>query len=315
MRALVFDGQLEFSADYSTPEPNPDEALIRVSYAGICATDLEITKGYMGFKGIPGHEFIGIVEKCADESLIGKRIAGEINLWCGSCEFCIGGNKTHCPNRTVLGIYKKDGVFADYVTLPVRNLHLLPDSISYLEAVFIEPLAAAFEILEQVEVKDKKVCVIGDGRLGLLCAQVLALTGCRLTTIGRHPEKLSILKNRGLRTRDNADGLVREFDVVVDCTGSNDGLNEALRIVKPRGNVVLKTTVADRGTIDLNQIVIDEITITGSRCGPFGPAIKALAEKRVDVMPLVDRIFPVEEGLAAFDHAAKKGVLKTILRF
>lgn len=315
MRAIFFDGKPAYRTDMQTPSPSVGEALIRVRYAGICATDLEILKGYMGFMGVPGHEFIGVVEGCADKGLLGKRVVGEINLWCGACEYCGRGLRSHCPNRTVLGIYGKDGAFAEYITLPVRNLHVVPDSVSDEEAVFVEPLAAAFEILEQVRVdKDKKVCVIGDGRLGLLTAQALALTGCRLTVVGRHREKLSILEGAGIETRVGSGGLKREYDIAVDCTGSVAGLDEALKLVRPRGTLALKTTTARKRGLDLNTIVIDEITVLGSRCGPFKPAIEALSKKTVKTAPLISGVFPIEQGVEAMERASRKGVIKILIR-
>ena len=315
MRALVFDGKLTYRTDYPAPAPSAGEALVRVTCSGICATDLEIVKGYMGFKGVPGHEFVGVVEQCVDGGFLGKRVVGEINLWCGSCEYCRGGLKSHCRNRTVLGIYKKDGAFADCITLPVRNLHMLPDAVSDEEAVFVEPLAAAFEILEQVRVdKGKKVCVIGDGRLGLLVAQVLSPTGCSLTAVGRHREKLSILEGAGIETSVGCGGLKREYDIAVDCTGSGNGLDEALKLVRPRGTVVLKTTIADRRGLDLNALVIDEIAVLGSRCGPFKPAIDAISKKTVKLAPLISGVFPLENGIEAMERASMKGVVKILIR-
>lgn len=244
MRAIVFDKKVEFYSDWPKPAPKAGEALIQVMLAGVCATDLELVKGYMGFKGVLGHEFCGIVTECEDKGSINKRVAGEINIGCNRCNWCIAGARNHCPNRAVLGILNKDGVFAEYITLPLENLHILPDAISDEEAVFIEPLAAAFEIAEQVDVKGKDVCVLGDGRLGLLCGQALALAGCSLTVIGRHPEKLAILERRGIKTRLDIEGIKKTFDVVVDCTGSDAGFNDALSLVKPRGTIILKTTVA-----------------------------------------------------------------------
>ncbi|MBI5562993.1 MAG: alcohol dehydrogenase catalytic domain-containing protein [Deltaproteobacteria bacterium] len=314
MRAIVFDKTLIYAKDYPTPMPGDGEALIKVVMAGICATDLEIIKGYMGFKGVLGHEFCGMVVEAADSALTGRRVAGEINIGCGRCKLCASGARNHCPERSVLGILNKDGVFADYVTMPVENLHPLPGSITDEEAVFIEPLAAAFEIGEQVELEGKDVCVLGDGRLGLLCAQAIALSDCNLTVIGRHAEKLAILERRGIRAKIGASGMGRIFDVVVDCTGSASGFAEALALARPRGTVVLKTTVAERTDMNLNQLVIDEITVTGSRCGPFKSAIVALAGRRVDVLPLVSRIFSMEDGIAALGHAGKKGVMKVLVR-
>jgi len=292
-----------------------DEALVKVSYAGICATDLEIIKGYMGFSGIPGHEFSGRVVESSNRKLIGRRVTGEINLPCGRCGLCRNGLKNHCPERSVLGIYGKDGAFADYLTLPVKNLHPIPDQITDVEAVFTEPLAAAFEITRQVRLRKKdRVCVLGDGRLGILTAQTLALSGCEPLVIGRHREKLSILDGLGIKTMLAGGWFQRDFDYVVDCTGSGSGLQAAISLVKPRGTVILKTTVKERQSVDLNKLVIDEITVIGSRCGPFGPAIKALREGSIRVAPLVTRIFPIEEGIRALDLAARKGTIKIILK-
>lgn len=315
MRAIVFDGRLSFRGDYPRPERKPGEALLRVVSAGVCATDLEIIKGYMGFKGVIGHEFCAVVEECDSPEFLGKRVAGEINLWCGTCDYCREGLKTHCPNRSVLGIYGKDGVFADYLTLPERNLHIIPDSITDEEAVFIEPVAAAFEVIEQIGLGEgKKVCVLGDGRLGLLTAQVMTVTGCGLLLAGRYREKLAIAAGFGIETRLGTEGLGREFDAVIDCTGSSKGLETALAILKPRGTLVLKTTVAGDRPVDLNKAVIDEVSIVGSRCGPFAPAIKALAEKKVRTAPLVSASYPLEMGVEAIEYASKKGVLKVLMK-
>ena len=243
----------------------------------------------MNFRGVPGHEFVGVVERCGNKAVEGKRVVGEINLGCGNCLYCKSGLRNHCPNRSVLGILGKDGAFADYVTLPTGNLHLVPDSVSDEEAVFVEPLAAAFEILEQVGIgTEDRVCVLGDGKLGLLAAQVVSLTGCPLVVGGRHKEKLSILERRGIETRLSSDITERVFD----CTGSPSGVESAMKLVRPRGTIVLKTTVAKRDSIDMNVIVIDEITLVGSRCGPFEPAIHALKMKTIDVLPLISRTFP-----------------------
>lgn len=315
MRAIVFDCAIRFRADYPEPVRSGNEALIRVCFAGICATDLEITKGYMGFKGVPGHEFSGIVEQCDNPELIGKRVTGEINISCGACPLCMRGAERHCPNRTVLGILNKDGVFADYVTLPEKNLHVIPDGIADEEAVFIEPLAAAFEITGQVKVgRTTRAAVIGDGRLGLIIAQALSLTGCDLLALGHNAGKLSILEARGIRTKVGLEGLGRMFDLVVDAAGSDTGFSDALSIVRPGGTVVLKTTAAQRQRPDLNKVVIDEITVIGSRCGPFGPAIKALSGGLVDVKPLISKVFDIEDGVEALKYAAQKGVLKALLK-
>jgi threonine dehydrogenase-like Zn-dependent dehydrogenase len=315
MKALVFDNGLSFRSDWKKPVPAPGEALVRVTYAGICATDLEITKGYMGFTGVPGHEFVGVIEEAADDRLEGKRVAAEINLGCGRCDYCKHKMENHCPSRKVMGILGKDGAFAEYLTMPFKNLRPIPDSISDEEAVFIEPLAAAFEVLEQVKVNEyTRAAVLGDGRLGQLVAQALATTDCSLLVIGRHEEKLALLKARGIPTRTSAEGLEKQLDLVVDCTGSPDGLSAALDIVRPAGTVILKTTVAQRPGADLNRVVIDEVTLLGSRCGPFAPAMQALEERRVDVKPLITKVFDIEQGVEAFGYAAQKGVLKVLLR-
>ncbi|MEK6759947.1 MAG: alcohol dehydrogenase catalytic domain-containing protein [Deltaproteobacteria bacterium] len=313
MRAIVFDEGLRFAGDHPEPVCAQGEALVKVSCAGVCATDIEITKGYMGFTGILGHEFSGrVVSKGG--ALSGRRVVGEINVPCARCALCGKGLERHCPKRTVIGIYGRDGAFADYVSLPESNLHPLPDSVSDREAVFVEPIAAAFEILEQVSIdKDTRVAVIGDGRLGLLIAQVMALSRCNLTVIGRHSEKLSTLDAMAIDTKVGYDGLGREFDVVIDAAGTNEGLASALDIVVPKGTIVLKTTVAGNRDVDLNRVVIDEVSLVGSRCGPFAPAIEALAEGKVKVGALIDSVFKLEDGVHAIERASQKGVLKVLL--
>lgn len=314
MRAIVFDEALRFVSDHPEPVCAQGEALVKVSCAGVCATDIEITKGYMGFTGILGHEFSGrVVSK--DGALSGRRVVGEINVACRRCALCGKGLERHCQKRTVMGIYGRDGAFADYVSLPEANLHPIPDSVSDREAVFVEPIAAAFEILEQVSIdKDTRVAVIGDGRLGNLIAQVMALSRCDLTVIGRHLEKLSILDAMGIDTRVGYDGLGREFDVVIDAAGTDEGLTSALDLVVPKGTIVLKTTVAGNRAIDLNRVVIDEISLVGSRCGPFAPALKALADGKVKVGALIDSVFKLEDGVRAIERASQKGVLKVLLQ-
>lgn len=314
MRAIVFDEALKFVENHPEPKCGAGEALVKVSCAGVCATDIEIIKGYMGFTGILGHEFSGrVVSK--DGALSGRRVVGEINVACRSCAVCGKGLERHCPKRTVMGIYGRDGAFADYVSLPESNLHPIPDSVSDKEAVFVEPIAAAFEILEQVGIdKDTRVAVIGDGRLGNLIAQVMALSRCDLTVIGRHLEKLSILDAMGIDTRVGYDGLGREFDVVIDAAGSDEGLASALDLVVPKGTIVLKTTVAGKRAIDLNRVVIDEISLVGSRCGPFAPALKGLADGKVKVGALIDSVFKLEDGVRAIERASQKSVLKVLLQ-
>ncbi|UCD36109.1 MAG: alcohol dehydrogenase catalytic domain-containing protein [Nitrospiraceae bacterium] len=315
MRALIFDGELRYVTDYPFPKSRDGEALIRVTCAGICNTDREIIKGYMDFRGVLGHEFAGVVEECGRGDMIGRPVVGEINIGCGTCSFCRSGMRRHCPARSVLGIAGRDGVFAEYTALPLVNLHVIPDTVSPIDAVFVEPVAAAYEIMEQVSITPMtRVCVLGDGKLGLLAAQAIARTGCHITASGRHREKLSILEDAGIDTRINPEFREREFDVVVDCTGSPDGIRTALQAVKPAGTIVLKTTVASPCQIDLNQIVIDEISLIGSRCGPFDTAIRALEAGEINTERLVSGVYPLEDGLMAFDHAARKDALKVILK-
>ncbi|MEK7242032.1 MAG: alcohol dehydrogenase catalytic domain-containing protein, partial [Planctomycetota bacterium] len=255
MRALFFQKKLKYRKDYPIPQRAGGEALIRVLQAGICNTDIEIVRGYMPFQGVLGHEFVGVVEGAEDKTWVGKRVVGEINCPCRECEYCRQGLGNHCPNRKVLGILGKDGAFADYVTLPVANLHELPTSISNLQAVFVEPIASAFRILEQVNIGPKdKVAVLGDGKLGLLVAQVMAGTGCELTAIGWHPEKLEILAKKKIKTRLVHEGPHQKFDLCVDCTGSPKGLELALDLVRPMGKIVLKSTFAGGERLNLSQL-------------------------------------------------------------
>ncbi len=317
MRALYFaKGGLALRRDHPVPEPEEGEALIRVLMAGICRTDIEITEGYMGFSGVPGHEFVGLVENSPGrEGLKGKRVVGEINVGCGRCALCFSGLRNHCPQRRVLGILGKDGAFAEYITLPVDNLHVVPQTVTDQEAVFTEPLAAAFEILEGVQIeRHHRVCVLGDGKLGLLAAQVLALTGCDITVVGRHRDRFSRFKVLVSRVAFLHKAPERSFDIVVDCTGSPQGLDEALGLVTPRGTVVLKTTSAGGHKADLNRVVIDEVTIVGSRCGPFEPALKTLERGDVEVRPLIEDVLPLESGPKAFESARKRGAMKVLLK-
>ena len=315
MNALVFDGQLRLERTYTSPSPPPGEARIRTTLAGICNTDLEIVHGgYAGFRGILGHEFVGVVDRAEDPVLVGQRVVGEINVSCGACETCRAGRPSHCPHRTALGIRGRDGVLAGYVCLPVRNLHPVPEGIPDREAVFVEPLAAACEILEQIHVSPtQRVVVLGDGKLGLLVAQVLALTGCDLTVVGRHVEKLAILAARGISTQIGTEGLAR-IDLVVECTGQAGGFETARRLVRPRGTLVLKSTYAGLVETDLSSLVVDEIHLLGSRCGPFPAALRLLDQKLVDVEPLIEAEYPLEAGLAAFAHARRRGTLKVLVR-
>jgi threonine dehydrogenase-like Zn-dependent dehydrogenase len=317
MRALVIDNGLCFEKNYPTPTPPPGEALVRVLQAGVCNTDLELVKGYMKFSGVPGHEFVGVVEQAVGrEELIGQRVAGEINAACGVCATCRANRPTHCPNRTTLGIDRRDGAFADYLTLPFENLHPLPDSVSNDQVVFVEPLAAACEIPEQVKIRPTdRVVVIGDGKLGLLCAQVLALTGCDLIAVGRHVEKLSLLQQRSITTTLEVEAIpAAAVDVVVEATGTPSGFALARQIVRPRGTIVLKSTYQGEALpVNLTAIVVDEITLIGSRCGPFEPAIRLLASQQIEVESMIQARYTLDEGVAAFERAAVKGTLKVVV--
>jgi len=319
MKAVVFDKELKLIDDYPKPSPKQGEALVRVLLAGVCNTDLELMKGYMGFTGVLGHEFVGVVEEAPEGHghLVGKRVTGEINLYCGKCDVCRAGMPTHCPNRSVLGILNKDGAMAEYLTLPVRNLQVVPDGVPDEEAVFTEPLAAAFEILEQVHLQPTdRVLVMGDGKLGLLCAQVLGLTQAEVTLLGKHKEKLAIAGARGVQTvLLNEFKAGRDFDVVVEATGTAAGFTSALGCVRPRGTIVLKSTVAQAAELNLAPVVIDEISVVGSRCGPFAPALRALEKKLVDVRPMISAVYSVDDAMQAFEHAARKGVLKVLVKF
>lgn len=290
-------------------------ALIRMLVAGICNTDLELQRGYYGFSGTPGHEFVGIVAEADTPELVGHRVAGEINLPCGSCEFCAIGLGRHCVRRTVLGIVKHPGAFAEYLTLPEANLHVLPDGITNEQAVFIEPLAAAREILDQVQIAEgDRVAVLGDGKLGLLVAQVLDAHGARVTLYGRHEEKLAIAGVMGIETRVAQDLPRASFPFVVDATGSSEGLRQAVSMTKPRGTVILKSTVHGEAEIDTAPVVVNELTLVGSRCGRFEPAIELLRSGKVDVAGMIASEYPLARAEKAFREAARPGVLKVLLR-
>ncbi|MFO8009860.1 MAG: alcohol dehydrogenase catalytic domain-containing protein [Dehalococcoidia bacterium] len=316
MRAVVFDRELRFVRDYPVPSREPGWAMIRVSLAGICKTDIEITKGYMGFSGVVGHEFVGIVDEAEDPVLVGKRVVGEINAACGKCQICDIGLGRHCPHRSTLGIDKLDGCMADYCVLPVSNLVRVPDGISDERAVFIEPLSAACEILQQLrpELWERAV-VLGDGRLGILCSWVLCTVLSDVTLAGHHPEKLGIAQWRGLKTTRDAGKSVTNADIVVEATGSPDGLREAMEICGPRGRIVLKSTIAAHTDLNLSPLVINEQTLIGSRCGRFQDGLRIL-ESYPD-MPIERMItgrYSIEESLAAFDRAVKPDALKILIK-
>lgn len=285
---------------------------MRVLVAGICNTDIELTRGYYPYRGILGHEFVGVVESAGP--LQGQRVCGEINAVCGRCDQCRNGRSTHCENRTVLGIVNRDGAFAQYLALPYDNLHAVPHAVPDDEAVFTEPLAAALEILQQVHLHPTdQVAVIGDGKLGLLCAQVVALSGSRVLAIGKHPGKLAILAARNIRTALISALPVMRADVVVECTGSPAGFELARQLLRPRGTLVLKSTYAGSLTLDMSRIVVDELTLVGSRCGPFVPALDGLARRQVEVRSLIHARYPLTDAVTAMEHAQRPGVLKILL--
>lgn len=318
MKALYFDGKLTLR-DVEKPRAGPGEALIEVLRAGICGTDREILKGYSGFRGIPGHEFVGRVVECREKShknLLGKRVVGEINVTCGTCDWCLRGLGRHCPHRTVMGIVNRPGAFAQFVTLPVVNLHEVPNEIPDEAAVFVEPLAAAAEILEQMRIDPgTRVAVLGAGRLGLLVAQVLRQAEAEVTVIGRQAEKLALARSSGLKTADaSGKGLpANSFAVVVDATGSPQGLSEALRLVEPRGTVVMKSTFHELARFDTANLVVDEITLLGSRCGNFARALELIRSGKVKVRELISRTFPLERGVEAFDYLNQPSCMKVLL--
>ena len=314
MRALVLDPELSVRDDYPDPAPTPGESIVRVLMAGICGTDLELARGYMSYRGVPGHEFVGEVVDTKTAALAGRRVVGEINAACGRCPWCLDGLGRHCPNRTVLGIVRRDGAFAEFLRLPDENLIALPDSISDELGVFVEPVAAIYEIFEQTKLRrDHKIAVLGDGRLGALAAIVLRAEDYAPVLAGRHREKLDRLATFGLEVRLE-EQLDPGFDVVIDCTGNSAGLNRALALVRPRGKVILKSTAAASASLNLAQAVVNEITIVGSRCGRFAPAIVALASGKVDPRPLVSSVFPLEDAPAAFAAAARSPNFKVLLK-
>ena len=290
MRALWLENQRLSLREVPEPAPRSEEAVVRVLVAGICNTDLELTHGYYPFSGIPGHEFVGEVA--------GKRVAGEINAICGKCNACLAGRNTHCENRTVLGIKDRNGAFAEFLVLPRQNLHAIPDSIPTEAAVFIEPLAAALRIQEQVAISPKeRVLVVGNGKLGRLIARTLALTGCDLRVASRG---------------DSAPA--RKFDIVVECSGNPDGFETARKAVRPRGTIVMKSTYAGELKVNASALVVDEITLIGSRCGPFDKAIDLLASRKIDVSDMIEATYPLEKAITAFGHAQRAGAMKVLVR-
>jgi 2-desacetyl-2-hydroxyethyl bacteriochlorophyllide A dehydrogenase len=311
MRAIVIDNGVSLRRDYPEPAATPGECIVRVRMAGICGTDLELARGYMGFRGVPGHEFVGEIVDAANSSMRGRRVVGEINAACGACDACTNGLARHCPNRTVLGILGRDGAFAEYLRLPERNLIALPDSIGDELAVFVEPLAAAYEIFEQTKIPhNHRVLVLGDGRLGAMVAMTLKAEGYDVVIGGHHPEKAETV---GLVIEHEKD-LRDRYDVVIDCTGSSAGFARALELVRPRGTLILKSTAATSADLNLAPVVINEITVLGSRCGRFAPALNAIASGKIDPRPLISATFPLDDGLHAFEEAAKPSTFKVLLK-
>ena len=315
MRALHWDGHnLRVQEQHPVPQASDERALIRVRLAGVCSTDLQILKGYMAFQGIPGHEFVGEVHEGPAEWM-GKRVVAEINFGCGRCEACARGMQRHCPARQVMGILDADGSFAEYLAVPLANLHPVPDAVPDEAAVFTEPLAAAFEILEQISLQPGiQTVVLGDGKLGLLCAFVLHQAGAAVTIVGRHDTKLALARKAGMRAVNLSDWQSQAVDLIVEATGSPDGLQRALAAVRPRGTLVLKSTLAEDHTLSLAPLFINEVTVVGSRCGLFPPALEALAHNRIPVTALIEAAYPLAAGLQALNHAAQRGTRKVLLR-
>lgn len=326
MRALLLTEQgPQLDTHYPDPQPGPNEALIRVRLAGVCATDLQLLAGYKGgYRGVLGHEFVGdVVAAPGHEEWVGQRVVGELNVGCGACELCQRGLGKHCRKRQSLGIIQRNGAFADYTTLPVANLHVVPSELTDEQAVFAEPLAAALQIQEQVAITPaSRVYLLGDGRIGMLIAQSLALTGCELTVIGRTQQKLALLTtlHKTVQTRLNEPAqinalLERLADVVIEATGSPQGFAQACQFVRPAGTLVLKSTfAAPLPNFDLSQLVVDEVTLVGSRCGPFAPALRLLNSGLVQVCPMIHGCYTLDQGTTALEHASRKGVLKILIK-
>lgn len=323
MKAVVFNDKegLVLKTDYTKPVPQKGEALIKVSMAGICNTDAEIIKGYMGYSGVLGHEFVGVVEEVndADKSWIGKRVVAEISYGCDNpdCPWCAVKNYRHCPDRHTIGIWRKDGCFAEYITLPTNILFEVPENVPDEQAVFVEPLAAACEITEQLHIEPThKIVVLGDGKLGLTTALTLNAQNLDVTLVGKHQNKLDIAKAQGVKTMLLDELKVsNNFDVVVEATGSVSGFETSLNLVKPRGVLVLKSTIATGKELNLAPIVINEITVLGSRCGQFGPALRLLKNNRIDFKPFISKIYSIDEAIKGFEANREKDSIKIILKF
>lgn len=315
MRALIYDGQLRFEQSSLIPTLKGDEALLKIRSAGICNTDLELVAGYMGFSGILGHEFVGEVQQ-GDDSLLGRRVVGEINVADGECEFCRRGIPSQCSHRTTVGIDRHPGAFADYLQLTAHNLYVVPDTVSDGAAVFVEPLAAALQITEAVHVSPRdRVIILGAGKLGMLAAQVLKLTGADVAAVVRRERQAQLLSSWHIPAYERQELANRSADVVIDCTGKAEGFADALALVKPRGIIVLKSTYVGLPQADLTRVAVDEIRVVGSRCGPFAAALRLLERGLIDVESLIEARYPFDEALTAMQHAAQKGALKVILDF
>jgi alcohol dehydrogenase len=319
MKALVYDGQIKLVGDYPEPKAGPDEVVVKVSLAGICRTDLEITRGYMNYRGVLGHEFVGVVQGGAGRAAdkwTGRRVVAEINCVCGKCEMCLAGLKAHCLRRTTIGIAGHDGCFAEKIAVPLGSLHAVPDGVPDSQAVFTEPLAAAFQVIQQLPANPKeRVVVIGDGRLGQLVAQVFTSRGVRPLVIGQNEAKLRRLERLGISCLPATEARPRhDAHVVVEASGSADGLKMAMEFVRPRGTIVLKSTIAAPGGLNLSPLVVDEITVLGSRCGPFSEALAALGQGAINLDGLVTAEFALTEGVQAMAAAGKAEALKVLLR-
>lgn len=322
MKALVYDNGLKLDNNYPMPKISDDEVLIKTTMVGICNTDYEITQGYMGYKGVLGHEFVGkVVEvgKNCSKDLLNKRVVGEINCACNNCSYCAQNLQRHCPNRSTLGIWKKDGCFSEFFTLPKENVIEISDNIDDITATFTEPLAAAYEILEQVHIKpDSKVALLGDGKLGLCISLVLSALNVDFIHIGKHENKLQISKNVGAKTmllNELKETDRKTFDVVIEATGSKGGFETSVSLVKPRGTLVLKSTIAASEGLNLASIVVDEINIVGSRCGQFRPILRLLEKGKIDPKPLVEAVYDVDNFKEAFEKNTMKNVLKVLVKF
>ena len=320
MKAVIFDNELKLDNNYTKPIPKEGEALIKINLAGICNTDYEITKGYMGYVGILGHEFVGVVEEINgdDQAWVGKRVVAEISWGCDdpSCEWCAKKNYRHCPNRHTIGIWKKDGCMAEYLTVPTKILFEVPENVTDEQAVFVEPLAAACEILEQLHIEPTtKVLVLGDGKLGLTTALTLNAHNLDVLLVGKHQNKLDIAKAQGVKTQLlNEFSPENKFDVVIEATGSASGFEMSMSLTKPRGVLVLKSTVATGKELNLAPIVIDEITVLGSRCGQFGPALRLLEKNRIDFTPFISKIYSIDDAIEAFEANKLKETLKVLIK-